>query len=185
MFVDNHPLEYCNLCLACSYVTQCLLLGLPAERCRRLCCILFLKNGLPFFSTHHSPFRVLQTFTRWDSAQFLEIAEHGYREEPSFAFFPGYPVLIRALNRTFLPDTITAPSLYHPAPFSEQERLVLSGLLISNVAFVVAALAIYQLTLSVLDDAVLASQTARVWCLSPVRSNVGEKKRKEHHFFAV
>ena len=128
---------------------------------------------------------MLQTFTRWDSAQFLEIAEHGYREEPSFAFFPGYPILIRAVNRTLLPDTITAPSLSHPAPLSEPERLVLSGLLISNVAFVVAALAIYQLTLSVLDDAVLASQTARVWCLSPVRRVKGKKEKEHAPLFAV
>lgn len=44
---------------------------------------------------------------------------------------------------------------------------VLSGLLISNVAFVAAALAIYALTLAALDDATTASNAARMWCLSP------------------
>lgn len=70
--------------------------------------------------------RVLQTFTRWDSAQFLEIAELGYSKEPSFAFFPGYPILIRAVNRTILPETALFGSSSTPflSGYSIQERLV-------------------------------------------------------------
>lgn len=90
--------------------------------------------------------RVLQSFTRWDSAQFLAIAEHGYQEEPQFAFFPGYPILIRAVNQTVLPSDLALPSWPStppPSKASVPERLVLSGLLVSNLAFIVATVAMY------------------------------------------
>lgn len=39
-------------------------------------------------------------FAQWDSDWYLEIADHGYREE-SAAFFPLYPGLVRALELVF------------------------------------------------------------------------------------
>ena len=40
----------------------------------------------------------LRTFDRWDSGWFLRIAEHGYSTEQAPAFFPVYPMLVRALG---------------------------------------------------------------------------------------
>ena len=38
---------------------------------------------------------LLRAFTRWDAAHFLRVAQHGWRDEWSFAFFPLYPLLMR------------------------------------------------------------------------------------------
>jgi hypothetical protein len=40
----------------------------------------------------------LRTFDRWDSRWFVRIAEHGYSTRQSAAFFPVYPMLVRALG---------------------------------------------------------------------------------------
>jgi hypothetical protein len=40
----------------------------------------------------------LRTFDRWDSRWFIRIAEHGYSTKQAAAFFPVYPLLVRALG---------------------------------------------------------------------------------------
>jgi hypothetical protein len=40
----------------------------------------------------------LRTFDRWDSRWFVRIAEHGYSTRQAAAFFPVYPLLVRALG---------------------------------------------------------------------------------------
>ena len=75
---------------------------------------------------------------RWDSAYFLGIAEHGYRASGPLhwhAFFPLYPFCISRLA-TFLTPGTTGPAA---------STLVISGLLISNLAFIWATLALYRL----------------------------------------
>ena len=41
---------------------------------------------------HLSP--LLSAFTRWDGAHFLNVAQHGWREEWTHAFFPIYPLMM-------------------------------------------------------------------------------------------
>ena len=46
-------------------------------------------------------------FGHWDGVFFLEIAEHGYHWDKFYAFFPGYPLLLRIVadsgdTRSFL-----------------------------------------------------------------------------------
>lgn len=69
---------------------------------------------------------------RWDSAHFLSIARDGYASIASHAFFPLLPLGIRT----------TAVML---SSSSSSSILVVAGLLISNVAFVWAVLALYEL----------------------------------------
>ena len=40
----------------------------------------------------------LRTFDRWDSVWFVRIAEHGYSTPAAAAFFPVYPLLVRAVG---------------------------------------------------------------------------------------
>ncbi|TPX71165.1 hypothetical protein SpCBS45565_g01353 [Spizellomyces sp. 'palustris'] len=42
--------------------------------------------------------KLLAPFVRWDAVYFLKIAEAGYTYEQEFAFFPGLPLLMRALS---------------------------------------------------------------------------------------
>lgn len=87
--------------------------------------------GLPFF---------LRPFTRWDAAHFMSIAQAGrYPSLPSHAFFPLYPALVRAV--ACLLSLSSAPSL---------AALVAAALLVTNASFLVATMALHELTSQVL-----------------------------------
>ncbi|GAA5811563.1 hypothetical protein MFLAVUS_005002 [Mucor flavus] len=107
-------------------------------------------------SSHH----VLNVFLRWDALYFLHIAEHGYVYEQETAFFPLMPLLARALSNTvFLPLQSILGIKY---------TLLLSGVTIANVSFVLAAGALYKLTLALLPrNQKLAYVSSIAFCLSP------------------
>ena len=74
-------------------------------------------------------------FERWDALWFLRIAEDGYAEDDgSAAFFPLYPMAVRAVS------TVIGG---HPLP---------AALLVSNVAFLLALTVVYLLTRVEFDD---------------------------------
>ena len=63
---------------------------------------------------------LLRAFTRWDAAHFLRVAQHGWRDEWSYAFFPLYPLLLRWAS--------TASRHLPPLDqLCEQERMALGG----------------------------------------------------------
>ncbi len=70
--------------------------------------------------------------TRWDSGWYMNIAQNGYSSS-TVAFFPLYPILIRALTR------ITGSTS-------------ISGLLIANLSFFVALFYLYAITKQDYDD---------------------------------
>jgi hypothetical protein len=112
---------------------------------------------VPFAANCHlAPF--LRAFTRWDSAHFLNVAQHGWQHEWSHAFFPLYPLAMRAISRLL--------SFLSP-PLCPQEQLVLAGVLISNVAFVVAACCLHGLGKKMLGDAQHARSAALLFCAAP------------------
>jgi Gpi18-like mannosyltransferase len=66
---------------------------------------------------------------RWDAGWFLRIAADGYRpDDASAAFFPGYPIAVRVIDRVFPGGTEVA------------------GLLVSNAAFIGSLIVLYALT---------------------------------------
>jgi phosphatidylinositol glycan class V len=71
----------------------------------------------------------------WDSVYVLRIAQCGYEFEQSHAFFPLLPFLMRALAAALSPSSSQPPS---------RCLLALSGLLISNGAFVLSAVCFYS-----------------------------------------
>lgn len=77
------------------------------------------------------PRGLLELFFRWDSAWYLDIVGNGYSYSPgkqsNVAFFPGYPLLVRFFARPF----------HDPRPV---------GFVISNLALVLALVAVYRLT---------------------------------------
>ena len=87
-------------------------------------------------------------FDNWDSQYYLYNAEHGYKYvllyhhqyEQRYAFFPLYPLLIR-----FVGSVLFLTPLGSLVPY--WSILVISGVIISNAAFVLSAGLLYQLTL--------------------------------------
>lgn len=86
-----------------------------------------------------------KTFGGWDGGTYLKIAEHGYRNIQSTAFFPIYPILIRTLH-TILHLTYLR-----------------SGILLSNLSYLVALILMYRMFVHH-----FGSNTARraLWLLS-------------------
>lgn len=104
-------------------------------------CLLFIVGDalLP----DHTPFGVdfapvevpamLRAFTRWDGAHFLRLSKQGYVQDKDYAFFPLLPLLVRH----------AAPPLSAFTGLSLDACLVLSGVLVSNLAFVAACVAMH------------------------------------------
>jgi len=73
----------------------------------------------------------LAPFARWDALYFLTIAGNGYSFEHQHAFFPLYPILMKALS--FL------------LPFlSLHSKLLISGLVISNSSHLISSLLVFE-----------------------------------------
>lgn len=101
--------------------------------------------------------RLAAAFTRWDAAHFLAVAADGWEgEDFQHAFFPLYPLLMRGLAR-----------LLAPLPLCAEALRVVAGLLLSNGAFVVAAVCLDRLGRCVLRDPQLARVAARLFCVAP------------------
>jgi phosphatidylinositol glycan class V len=101
------------------------------------------------------------TFLHWDAVYFLHLCENGldYDFEHFAAFFPGYPLLARCV----------ASSLLYPmdAFLGHRAACAVAALLLSNVAFIFAALLLYRLTLEVLADRSVALTSALLFCIGP------------------
>lgn len=106
----------------------------------------------------HNTGSVLSTFTRWDSSRFLRIAETGYSSEESFAFLPLYPFCIRIVS-----TVVQGFCPWIDVPYS----LVIAGIIISNTAFVAAAISLYELGKLILKDEHMAFRGAVLFCLNP------------------
>ncbi|CEI92548.1 hypothetical protein RMCBS344292_06803 [Rhizopus microsporus] len=107
-----------------------------------------------------SSHNLLNAFLRWDALYFLHIAEHGYVYEQETAFFPVMPLISR-----FLTNTILLPLKYL---FGYQHALLFSGVAVANISFILAAGALYKLTLTLLPrNPKLAFASSIAFCLSP------------------
>ena len=80
---------------------------------------------------------ILTSLTSWDGRYYTGIAAHGYHADPSYgpdyAFYPGYPIAIRALSLLTLGD------------------IDLAAVLVGNGAFLLLLVALYALSVRYLD----------------------------------
>lgn len=112
------------------------------------------------------PPRWLDSFARMDADYYLTIAVFGYARNPDGAipqhagFFPGYPVLVRGVARA-----IDAVRGRPGAPLHEAPVVVLvSAFLVSNLALLLAALALFRLARLFLEEGV--AESAAIWLLA-------------------
>ena len=121
----------------------------------------------------------------WDSLHFLRIAQCGYETEKSFAFFPLLPGTMRGVQSTrACPWRSAQPgaAACHPALCADVARavlnslmpalyprctLALAGFVVSNCAFVFAALVLYWLGCLTLRDGDMARRAAYFFCFNP------------------
>ena len=82
-------------------------------------------------------FRLLGVWERWDACWYEKIAAVGYQpNDPSVAFFPLYPLLMRAVSLPLVGN------------------LTLAGLIVSGVAYIAAVTGLYQLVQYDFDEGV-------------------------------
>lgn len=84
------------------------------------------SNGALGAPTFTRPFDYWLSWAQWDGGYFYNIANRGYILDSDFAFFPLYPAAARLFDAIF--------------PFN----LLVSGLLISNVSFLIALIVFYR-----------------------------------------
>ncbi|KMZ69600.1 GPI mannosyltransferase [Zostera marina] len=95
----------------------------------------------------------------WDSVYFVRIAECGYEYEQTYAFFPILPVLISLMSRSVFAPLI--PIVGYRAV------LGLSGYVLNNIAFVLAAMYFYRLSVLVLKEPAAAMRASVLFCFNP------------------
>ena len=75
---------------------------------------------------------ILNSFTRWDAAHYLNIAKNGYVTEQSFVFLPVYPYTIHFLAQIM--------KYFVGNRLAEDTLLIICGLIVSNVCFILSVL---------------------------------------------
>ncbi|KAL0961647.1 hypothetical protein UPYG_G00353440 [Umbra pygmaea] len=97
--------------------------------------------------------------SRWDAEHFLFIAETGYLYEHNYAFFPMFPVILRALAETVLWPISGWLTL--------RGRLLLAVALGNSALFLLSVVALYGLGRVVLQDRRLALVSSLLYSLTP------------------
>eukprot|EP00898_Chlorokybus_atmophyticus_P007668 jgi/Chlat1/7902/Chrsp66S07323 len=96
---------------------------------------------------------VLPSLVKWDGVHFARIARCGYEYEQMFAFFPLMPaVMLLWPFRQVL---------------SLHDRIVIAGLLLSNGAFIMAAVSLFRLGVELLKDVRVAQKAAVLYSFNP------------------
>jgi Mannosyltransferase (PIG-V) len=110
---------------------------------------------------HFSRSRLLDMWARWDSGWYMGIVQHGYPAGPvaegaqsAFAFFPLYPMLVRIFT------------LLLPERLRTAERILIVGLLLSNV-FLIGALILLHRLVTEMRDRETARRTVLYTLLFP------------------
>ncbi|NXK45701.1 PIGV mannosyltransferase, partial [Chauna torquata] len=155
-------------CRALTLLLQASLLILNQRCCSAVFNLLIPDHAADAFSPPRLPEpgvcdllveRLLGGLSRWDAEHFLFIAEWGYLYEHNCAFFPLYPLSLRAV----------AEGVLWPLrqPLRLRSRLLLSAVLLNSLFSVLAAAALYKLGCVVLRCRRAAFLAAHLFCISP------------------
>lgn len=99
----------------------------------------------------------IDVWLRWDAVHFINIAQKGYQalDVTTGAFFPGYPILVRAVAQV---ATMGNPSI---------AGLTIAGLFVSTVSTLAALILFYELVVHAFQDTRLARWTILLWAVFP------------------
>ncbi|KAK6937026.1 GPI mannosyltransferase 2 [Dillenia turbinata] len=95
----------------------------------------------------------------WDSDYFVRISQCGYEYEQTYAFLPLLPISMSLFSKTVFAPLV--PLIGHRAV------LGLSGYVLTNVAFVIAAVYMYRLSVIILKDTDAALRASILFCFNP------------------
>ena len=113
----------------------------------------------------HTVHMLLSGFARWDAVYFLRLAHTStYEFEQFHAFFPFFPACIcgvAACMRGALSGLGAASTL------SPESLVLVAGATVTHIAFVAAAVVLYELSAQVLDNERLALHASVLFCFSP------------------
>lgn len=120
-----------------------------------------LKDSTYLLFDEPERYRWLHPWLRWDAEYFLSNAKNKlYEADFHHAFYPGYPLLMSGVRQTLF-------------FWSDGEwAMPVSGLIVSNIAFILAAMGLYKFVMSAVRKPGMSSnQTAKVatylFCLNP------------------
>jgi Gpi18-like mannosyltransferase len=112
----------------------------------------------PFISEYTTKYTGL--FVRWDSEWYIYIAEHGYPTSipvsGNWAFSPLYPLLSDGLSKAVLSSRPISLLPFLSATNQMQSSIILSGIVITNLAFFASVYYLYKLTLKLFKSSQIA-----------------------------
>lgn len=107
--------------------------------------------------------RWLALGANWDAEYFTSIAIDGYKYEQMHAFFPLVPILMKILGSALHMILLAIFGL----DLSIENAHILAGIIVSNVSFILAAIALFDLSLQTFSDANWSYRSAIVFCFTP------------------
>ena len=105
----------------------------------------------------------LGQYSRWDAAYFLRIAQVGYEYEKNHAFQPGLPIAINMFRFS------SGLSYFSGAKgiMTVESSFLIAGAFVTNAAFVLAAVALYDLSVEVIKNERMAYISCLLFCYNP------------------
>ncbi|KAL0732686.1 hypothetical protein Bca4012_008895 [Brassica carinata] len=104
--------------------------------------------------------KTLENSVVWDSVYFLRISQcGGYEYEQTYAFLPLLPFLISLLSRTVFAPLVPLIGL--------RAVMVLSGYVVTNLAFVFAAIYLFRISVIILKDTEASFRASVMFCFNP------------------
>jgi Gpi18-like mannosyltransferase len=106
---------------------------------------------------HFSPYKLLDIWARWDSGWYLNITQQGYKasdiisNQSNIVFFPLYPYLVRFISYLI------------PSSLRTSGKLLIIGILLSNLFFLIALVMLYKLVNKLFNNRSIARRS--VWYL--------------------
>lgn len=139
---------------------------------------LYHKEDSPPFLVANAASRSLENSVVWDSVYFLRITECGYEYEQTYAFLPLLPFFISLFSRTgfgiqisthlipyfgciisivflFFLDSVFAPLV---PLIGLRAVMVLSGYIVSNLAFILAAIYLFRYFIDIHPKSIIVSR---------------------------
>ncbi|XP_010535916.1 PREDICTED: GPI mannosyltransferase 2 isoform X2 [Tarenaya hassleriana] len=103
--------------------------------------------------------KILENGIVWDSVYFVRIAQCGYEYEQTYAFLPLLPFCISVLSRSVFAPLVPVIGL--------RAVMALCGYVVSNLAFLLAAIYLFRLSVIILKDPEAALRASILFCFNP------------------